>query len=244
MRKAMVTLVAAAIWLGVIAPSPGQAQTVTFVEPTDINIPGGFTGGATPYPSTIIVGGLSGTVTRASVLLLGVDAGGNIEALDLVLVGPNGGKVMLWSDACGSLGPFDDLDYGFDDATGTFLSDPGPCAAGPYMPSNYENPALDNLSVGLNSAGGPTPPYTNSLSAFNGIPPNGNWNLFAYSDTNADFIEIGAWALFLTIQPPPPVTTPAPATETGQRAAALAKCKKKRGKAKRRCKRKARQLPL
>jgi hypothetical protein len=240
MRWTLITLVAAAATsLGFAAPASGQTQTVTFVEPTDITIPGAFTGGATPYPSTIIVGGLSGTVTRTSVLLLGVDAGGNVDALDLVLTGPNGGQVMLWSDACGN-NAFDDLDFGFDDGAVGFLSDPGACAAGSYKPSNYENPGLDNLSAG----GGPAPPYTNSLAVFNGASPNGTWRLFAFSDTDADFIEIGSWTLFLTIQPPAPASPSSTPAATGQRAAALKKCKQKRRKARKRCKRKARQLPL
>ena len=242
-RATLACSIAAALIALAAAPASSHAQTVSFVNSTDISIPGIFTGPATPYPSTIGVAGLAGTVTKTSVVLLDLDAGGQIEALDLVLVGPNGGKVMLWSDACGNVG-FDDRDYSFDDAAGMFLSDPGPCAAGGYKPSNYEDPALDNLSGG----GGPAPPYTNSLGgAFNGISPNGNWGLFAYSDINGDFIRIGAWALTLAIQPPAPANPQAPSvttTATGQRAAALAKCKKKRGKARRKCKRRAQQLPL
>lgn len=223
----------------VLAALPATVRGQTFLNPTDISIPGTYTGPATPYPSNISVAGLSGTVSKATVLLLGVDAGGNIDALDLVLAGPNGAKIMLWSDACGN-NAFTARDYGFDDSAGMFLSDPGPCAAGTYKPSNYEDPALDNLSTG----GGPAPPYTNSLTAFNGSSPNGNWGLFAFSDTGPDFITIGGWALTLEVQPPAAAPQAAAPTTTGLRAAALKKCKRKRGKARKKCRKKARQLPV
>jgi hypothetical protein len=224
-------------------PATGRSQTVSFVNGSEISIPGTFTGPATPYPSSVTVSGFSGTVTKATVLLIDVGAGGNIDALDLALVGPNGAKVMLWSDACGTTG-FADREFTFDNSAATFLSNGGPCAAGTYLPSNYEDPALDNLSAG---GAGPAPPYNNSLSLFNGISPNGTWGLYAFSDTAADFIKIGAWALTLEIQPPPPATRD---RTTGRRAAALKRCKKQRHKRHwshkrlKKCKRKANLLPL
>lgn len=231
-RVAICALVASSVVLAAL-PATGRAQTVSFVNATEIRIPGTFTGPATPYPSGVTVSGFSGTVAKATVLLIDVEPGGNIDALDLALVGPNGAKVMLWSDACGTTG-FADREFTFDDSAATFLSNGGPCAAGTYLLSNYEDPALDDLSAG---GAGPAPPYSNSLSLFNGISPNGTWGLFAFSDTAADFIKIGGWALTLEIQPPPPVT--------GQRAAALKKCKKKRTKrARKRCRRTAQQLPV
>jgi large repetitive protein len=228
----------------VALPATGRAQTVTFVNATQITIPGTYTGPATPYPSSVNVSGLSGTVARASVLLIDVTATGNSDELDLALVGPTGEKVMLWSDACGSTG-FTDREFLFDDSATAFLSDPGPCPAGTYMASNYEDPALDDLSA---LGAGPSPPYNNKLSFFNGISPNGTWGLYAFSDTDGDLLEIGGWALTLEIQPPP---APAATTqivapqETGQRAAAQAKCKKKKTKkTRKKCRKKAQLLPL
>jgi hypothetical protein len=212
------------------APATGSAQTATFVNPNMTRYPGTYVGKATPYPSSVSVAGLSGTVVDASVQLIAVEALGNLESMDLVLMGPGGQKVMLWSDACGSE-PFEGRAYTFEDSGLGYLSDPGPCPAGTYKPSNYENPALDDLSAG---GLGPAPPYLNSLSVFDGTPPNGTWSLFMFSDSSADVLTIGAWALTLTIQPPP-------ATPTSQAAPASTskKCKKKRGKRKK-CKRKRR----
>jgi hypothetical protein len=234
MGRGRISICALAGALALLAalPAAGRAQTASFTNETDIVIPGTYIGPANPYPSSVSVSGLSGPVAKASVLLSDVNPGGVIDALDLALVGPTGVKVMLWSDACGN-NPFDDQAFVFDDSAAVFLSNLGPCAAGTYLPSNYEDPALDNLSAG---GAGPSPPYTNSLSAFNGTSPNGSWGLFAYSDSDNDFIRIGGWTLTLQIQPP---------AATGQRAAALKKCKKKRTKkARKRCRKKARRLPV
>lgn len=232
----------AAVAVAAALPATGRAQTAYFVNPTQISIPGTYIGRATPYPSSINVSGLSGTVAKASVLLIDVSAGGNIDALDLALVGPSGEKILLWSDACGTTG-FMDREFAFDDSAQTFLSNSGACAADTYLPSNYFDAPDDDLSAG----GGPAPPYDNRLSFFNGTSPNGSWSLYAYSDTSADFIRIGAWELTLDIQPvpagaPAPIPTKAP-QRTGKRAAALKKCKKKRGKARKKCRRRAKRLP-
>jgi hypothetical protein len=242
MGRSKVSVAALVAGLAVLAaiPATGRAETATYVNATEITIPGTYVGPATSaYPSSVSVSGLSGTVAKASVLLIDVSAGGNIDALDLALVGPTGERILLWSDACGTTG-FSDREFGFDDSAQTFLSNGGPCAAGTYMASNYFDLPDDNLSAG----GGPSPPYDNALSFFNGTSPNGTWSLYAYSDTSADFIHIGAWALTLDIQPEPAPAGAAVPQQTGQRAAALKKCKKRHGKARKKCKKKARQLPI
>jgi hypothetical protein len=235
------SLAAATIAFGVL-PGAARADSATLINPTEIRIPGTYTGPATVggYPSRIGVAGLAGTVSRVRVLLININWGGDREQLDLALVGPGGQKVMLWSDACGIFATVDGQDFLLDDAAATALSDAGPCAPGTYRPSNFVGnaPEPDNLSTG----GGPTAPFSSQLAAFNGGSPNGSWDLYMYSDSSGDFISIGAWALFLDTQVAP---QPTPVTQTGQRAAALAKCKKKqRRKARRKCRRKANQLPL
>src|SRR4029078_1573421 len=79
------------------AALPGTARAETFLNPNSIHIPGAFMGAATPFPSTISVAGRTGTTTKATVTLIDVDSGGNSDELDLVLVGPGGQKVVLWS---------------------------------------------------------------------------------------------------------------------------------------------------
>jgi hypothetical protein len=69
--------------------------------------------------------------------------------------------------------------------------------------------------------------------------------------SGANAADIGAVELTLAEATPPPVVTPTPAPiptastgATGQRAAALAKCKKKKGAARKKCKKKAKKLPV
>lgn len=268
--KLVRSLVVWALLLAALAPAgAAAAETRSFVKlgaeaPTgDANA---TFGPATDYPSAIVVAGVPGTVTKVTATVFGLSSGAP-DDIDMALVGPNGGQVMLMSDACGP-NSMTAKTWTFDDAAPTSLSDNGPCSplttVGSFKPSDFEDPALDNLAK---EGGGPPPPYTNSLSDLAGGSPEGNWELFVLDD-NKMVVGFGfdAWALTLEVEPPPPpppivqtvtVTVPGPATgaspappkpvskETGKRAAALAKCAKKKNKEKRaKCRVKARKLPL
>ncbi len=119
-----------------------------------------------------------------------------------MIVGPNGQKVMLVSDACGvNPNTLEDENWTFDDSAPTFISNGGPCGDfqdESFKPTNYENPDDDDLTP----SGGPAGPYLNSLSLLAGGSPNGAWNLFVFDD-NPTFhgFDISAWALNLEIQP-------------------------------------------
>jgi hypothetical protein len=237
-------LLAGALLIAALLPAAARAETRTFVNLTDLfpTANAGTSGPPTHYPSGINVTGLSGTVTNVTVSVIGYRSS-SPDDTDMAIVGPNGQKVMLMSDACG-LNPStaQNDNWTFDDSAQTFLSDNGPC--GNYQlasvkPTNYENPDNDDLTPG----GGPAGPYLNSLSLLAGGSPNGAWNLFVTDDNAVGYVgfDISGWALNLEIQPPPAA---APQT-TGQQAAALAKCKsKKTKKARRKCRQKAQSLPL
>ncbi len=215
----------------------------------------GTFGPAGTYPSSIVVSGLSGTVTRATVTVIDLDSS-SPDDIDMVITGPNGQKVMLMSDACGeNPNNLEDEDWTFEDAAPTFVPNEGPCGGGQqvsFKPSNYLGaaPEPDDLSPG----GGPAPPYVNALSFFNGASPDGAWNLYVTDDNALGYLgfEIKAWALTLNVEPPPPVAptpgaveqTGGPPKATGKRAAALARCKKKATKrARGKCRHKAKALP-
>ena len=255
LRTRRLVPLAAALLLAVLVPAAARAETHIFLNTDDL-IPseGAETSGpAKHYPSSIVVSGLSGTVTRATVTLIALDSS-SPDDIDMVLTGPNGQQVMLMSDACGEFpDSLADEDWTFEDAALTFIPNGGPCPAeaqASFKPSNYLGlaPEPDDLSPG----GGPAPPYLNALSFFNGASPDGAWNLYVTDDNAAGYVGfyIRAWALTLDVEPPPPAPTPtaAPAAatpqKTGKRAAALAKCKKKATKrARSRCRRRARALP-
>ena len=221
MRGARATTVGAlgilAIALAVV-PSTAGAETRQFVN-TDQQFPsqgGELFGPSTRYPSTISVSGLSGSVTKATVTLF-ISGSGSPDDIDMAIVGPNGQAVMLMSDACGANpSTVDDATWTFDDDAPTFAPDNGPCPNQPqtYRPSNYEDPALDNLAVG---GGPPPPPYLNALSFLAGGSPNGDWKLFTLDDNNAfvGFVLLG-WALTLEIEPPGAADTTPPDTQIGK----------------------------
>jgi len=201
--------------LVVLLPTIARAETHTFLSTANLYPTGGAgtEGPANHYPSTIVVAGLSGTVTKATVTLIGYQSS-SPDDTDMVITGPNGQKVMLMSDACGASGLQND-NWTFDDSAPTFLSNNGPCPSyqeTSFMPSNYLGgaPEPDDLSPG----GGPPPPYVNALSFFDGASPNGSWNLYVVDDS-AGFLgfDIAGWALTLEVQPPgsgdttPPETT-------------------------------------
>jgi RTX calcium-binding nonapeptide repeat (4 copies) len=132
-------------------------------------------GRAEPYPSTISVEGLPGTVAKATVTLDRVFHN-TPDEIDALLVGPGAQKVLLISDACG-LGttPLTGQILTFDDA-GSSLPNSGPCTRGTYRPTNYAG-LPDSFD-----APAPSPPYGPSLSDLNGGPPNGVWRLFVFDN--------------------------------------------------------------
>jgi|GEM_PF-5757959 len=246
-----------AIWVllsAALAPAGAAAtETRTFLNTEGFGPSegGGTIGPATHYPGTVNVAGVPGTVARVTLTAIELNAGAD---LDMALVGPNGAGVVLMSDACRTTSARREI-WTFADDAPIFVPQLS-CTFGQTIsvrPTDYE-PEYDN--------------FGNSLSAFNGISPNGDWRLFMIDDSPGVVgFEMSAFALHLEVEPPPspeppspivqtvfvpvPATAPAPAPaqtrakKTGKRAAALARCKLKKTKAKRvTCRAKARKLPV
>jgi hypothetical protein len=239
--------VMAAVLSSLALPAAASAETHTFVN-TDILYPtlgAGTSGPSNPYPSTVSVSGVAGTVSDVSVTLFGYRSS-NAEDADIAFVGPAGRKVMLLSDTCGNVA-IQNHNWTFSDSAPSFVPDNGPCGnytSASFRPSNYVGnaPEPDDLSAGL---GGPGPPFGTTLASLSGGSPNGAWRLYTFDDNAAIYgFEVSGWALTLTTV----AETAAPTAQTGatgQRAAALKRCKKKRTvKAGRKCRRKARRLPV
>jgi hypothetical protein len=227
----------AVMLLAGLPAAPARAKTHTFLDTTDLfpTMGAGTYGPANDYPSTIVVSGIAGKVTRVRVTIIGYGSA-SPDDTDIAITGPNGRSVMVMSDACGLYPESVQNDnWTFDDSAPTFISNNGPCGnyqEGSFKPTNYlgEAPEPDDLSPG----GGPAPPYLNALSFLAGGSPNGAWRLWVADDNSGGYLgfDIAAWALTLDVGP------------TGRRAAALRKCKHKGTKrARRRCRRHARSLP-
>jgi hypothetical protein len=205
-------IVLLALLTGALAPA--SASGAVFSNPDPIALPDNSV--ANPYPSSIPVTGLKGTVVRVRVTLVRVLAAA--RDVDVLLAGPSGSTILL-SDACAG-SDYANRTFTFDDAAPTVLG-PGPClglADGAFKPTNYDTADVFPTA--------PPGPYPVGLSNFSGGQPNGIWRLYAVDDQAPDAGAInGGWALDLTT--------------TG---AAKKKCKKKKrkNKKKKRCRKKKR----
>ncbi|MFQ3582615.1 S8 family serine peptidase [Chloracidobacterium validum] len=165
-----------------------------FSNPANISIPS--SGPATPYPSTITVSGVSGTVSKVTVSINGYNHTFP-DDVDVLLVGPGGQQCVLMSDAGGSADVVN-VNLVFDDAAASLLPDATLITSGTYRPTNYG--ATDNFPApGPGSVTQATP----ALSVFNGVDPNGVWNLYVVDDLGGDVGNFaGGWSLTIQTQTP------------------------------------------
>lgn len=163
-----------------------------FANAGSITIPN--TGSGSPYPSTISVSGVVGTVNRVIVQLSGFNHTFP-DDVDVLLVGPGGQRVLLLSDAGGSLDVVN-VNLTFDDTAINSVPDAAQIVSGTFKPTN--------IGTGdVFAAPAPAAPYGSLLSDFNGINPNGNWQLFVTDDASGDLGSFaGGWSIsFLTSDP-------------------------------------------
>jgi hypothetical protein len=222
---ALATLPAAALFLALT----GSAGAVTFTNPAPITINDAINGGtnpdtpsaSTPYPSAISVSGVVGTVTKVTASFHGFHHTCS-EDVDSLLVGPQGQKSILMSDAgdCGLTSQPTPIELGFADG-----APPVPClpsgtalAAGTYAPTNDpttpQDCTEDTTTPDVFDAPAPAGPYLPGLFVFNTANPNGIWNLYVMDQFSQDFGGIdNGWSIDLTI--PAATLTGAPSI-TGQ----------------------------
>jgi subtilisin-like proprotein convertase family protein len=163
-------------------------NTITAENTASIDIPD--SGTASSYPSNITVSNQLGAVTTAVVVLNNFTHTAP-DDVDLLLVAPGGRKIILMSDVGGS-NPVSNLSLVFDDTAANSLPDSTALSSGTYKPTDFE--AGDAFP-----APAPSGPLTGTtLSAFNGINPNGVWSLYLVDDNgnNAGSIS-GGWGILL-----------------------------------------------
>lgn len=159
-------------------------------------------GPALLYPSVIRIAGYNGLVDRVTVTLTNLNHA-NVADVDILLVGPQGQKVLLMSDV-GTFGGATNAILTFDDLATNALPQFGGVVSGRYRPTDF-SPAEDFSLYPPAPAG----PYAAALSAFRGTDPNGDWKLFIVDDQGRDLGELaGGWRLTFE-SPPPPVPLPA-----------------------------------
>ena len=156
--------------------------------------------GSDPYPSSLTVSGLAGTVSKVTVTLRDLRLQSPDRAdLAFLLVGPRGQSSILMSGV-GMDGIGKSLTLTFDDAAPSSLtSNP---ASGTYKPSplglvTFPHPA-------------PSEPSGTTLSVFDGTSANGEWKLYAVNFNDGPSVctilgegcaELGGWGLTITTTP-------------------------------------------
>ncbi|HSE96768.1 MAG TPA: hypothetical protein VLD57_00770, partial [Blastocatellia bacterium] len=222
--KILLALLVFFLIIGPLAPlgrsarpvSPRVASPVANTEDRDPQPAGGFGGSrgnainvpsngiADRYPSTISVAGVTGTITRVKVILNSITHP-NPDDLDILLVGPTGASLLLWSDAGGS-SPLSNSSIaltvlGPPLLDSSLISDGDPINGVGFRPTNY-----DGGDDGSFPAPAPAGPYGNPgpedggrqspESVFNGTNPNGTWSLYVKSDgSGGDGSIASGWRL-------------------------------------------------
>jgi subtilisin-like proprotein convertase family protein len=183
--------------LSILVPaSPAAADTFSNNTPITIPVFSGACGTvatAVPYPSTISVSGLAQLSDVNVTLTLSHAVPDDVGVL---LVGPQGDKVLLMADAGGGSAATD-VTLTFDDSAAGTLPDAGPLVSGTFRPT------LGTAGVGCAAPAtfpstAPAGPYPTSFAGFNLSDPNGTWRLFVIDDTAAGAGSISSWSLDLT----------------------------------------------
>ena len=164
------------------------AVTVTNANTAAITINDDTT--ASPYPSTINVSGLAGTVTKVTVTLAGF-AHTYPDDIDVVVTSPDGRRVALMG-AVGGGTAVSGLTVTFDDdAAGPVGT---PMTSGTFLPSG---------AVSSMPAPAPGAPYAGRLSEFAGANPNGTWSLYVVDAAAGDTGSIASgWRIAVTAGEP------------------------------------------
>lgn len=165
---------------------------VKFTNQTAIAI----AGAASPYPSVITVSNLAGAIMKVT-LTLNEISHSLPDDLDILLVGPDGQRVMVMSDSGGG-NAVSNLTLMFDDTATESLPDSAPILPGVFKLTDFESP--DDFTPPA-----PRAPYDNALSVFKSTNPNGMWALFVVSDgASSSGVMASGWSLDITTDTPQP----------------------------------------
>lgn len=182
-------------------------NTESFSNTGAIQIPAvgsGTTSGspASPYPSNIVVTGLSNSVGKVTVTLNNITHSFPSD-VDVLLVSPAGRKFTLMSDVIGGTN-WTGQSYTFDDAAAGLLPSSGdPPATGTRRPTNYGTddlfPAPAPSAPFLNPSSAGTDTLASAFAGDLGGNPNGTWSLYVTDDATSDIGSIaGGWSLAVT----------------------------------------------
>lgn len=193
-----------------------NAMLVVFSNPASITVADRAAssppGVGSIYPSPINVTGLSGTVSDVNVTLTGITAP-RPRNLDFLLVAPTGQKFIMLADAGGTVGcGITNVNITLDDSAATLLPNNDvngcppdtPIVSGTYRPTNI----VFGAEVDTFPSPAPAAPYDQAAptgsatfaSVFNGVNPNGTWNLYVVDDEVGGGVSTisGGWSIDIT----------------------------------------------
>ncbi len=185
----------AAAAISVAAPGAG-ADSASLTNGDGILI--ADSGEGSPYPSTIEVTDVGGTITDVDVTLNGLSHTWPSDIV-VILESPDGDTTLLIND-CGSSDNIDAIDLTFDDESGVSLS--APLTTGSFVPTV----GCDGSFIGTDPTI-PAGPWGADLSSLDGGSPNGTWNLYVWDDFGGDEGAMTGWSLDIE------TTNTAPSTE-------------------------------
>jgi subtilisin-like proprotein convertase family protein len=170
------------------ATASGSATSpeLTFTSTAPLTIPAaGTSGPATPYPATLNLVGLTGTVANVALRLDSLTHTFPGD-LDVLLVGPGGQKAMVMSDIGGGT-DVSGITLTFQDGA---PAPPSTLVTGTFAPT-------DATPGDAMAAPAPAGPYTSALSTFNGTNPNGAWSLYVVDDEGGDVGSLASFSLVI-----------------------------------------------
>jgi subtilisin-like proprotein convertase family protein len=159
---------------------------------------------ADPYPSTIQVSGLKGTIRDVNVRLNSL-AHSHPDEVEVLLVGPEGQTATVMAHVGWGL-DISDVTLRLDDEAATPLPDQGAAppeeaamlCSGAFRPTHVVMDEIGNPIVF--NAPAPSATENTALSVFDGASPNGTWQLFVqdmFGSRNAGAFVSG-WSLEIT----------------------------------------------
>ncbi|MBL8228983.1 MAG: Ig-like domain repeat protein, partial [Bryobacterales bacterium] len=179
----------------------------TFTNSTTISIPTGGTAPIvpSPYPSNISVSGMTGTISKVTLTLSNMAV--NSADLDMMLVAPDGKKLVFLSDS-GSGALLSGVSITIDDSAANQAPPTGSTSwtnGATYRPTNnvsgdtFPSPAPSFNATTESASGVSNTGATGTLALFNGINPNGTWSLYVVDDVPDSGVRtIGGWSITIT----------------------------------------------
>ncbi|HYX44246.1 MAG TPA: hypothetical protein VE760_04325, partial [Acidimicrobiales bacterium] len=220
----MAAALVATVLVPVVSSSSGAAPIcntapVTFTPPS---VPTAAVLPFAPYPSTINVSGVTGTISDVNVTLNGVTHV-RPEDLDVLLVAPDGTTNLVVMSDIGGDNVFpgeavSGVNLTFDDEAPAPAPTDSQLSSGTFMPTDDDNDVNEFVAGNVDSfpSPAPAPSAATTLGVFDGLSPNGTWSLYVVDDQPGppELASLsGGWCLDITTADSP-TTTVAPTTTT------------------------------